>query len=204
MLSASLLFLVLFQSAQDIRPLPLFSTLRIPLRELGCFNQRRATLVVACAAVAAVTACATARTPAPLVDAAAGVRTARARWNAALIARDSVTLDQLVEDSAVQVSTRVTRVGRAGFLRVFLENMTARPEFRLTYEPVQVTGCEQPTCAVVTESGTWNEAWRESGEPTEVGGTYYAIWRRDGAGHWRIRSEAFATLRCRGSRYCGS
>ena len=179
----------------------------MPQREPECFTQRRATLVVACAVVAAVTACATAGTAgtaAPLADAAAGVRAARARWNTALIARDSAALGQLVEDSAVQVSARVTRLGRAAFLRVFLENMTARPGFRLTYEPVQVTGCEQPTCAVATESGTWHEGWREAGEPTEVGGTYYAIWRRDAAGHWRIRSEAFATLLCRGSRYCGS
>ena len=176
----------------------------MPLRELGCFNQRRAIFAVACAAVAAVTACATTGTSTPLADAATGVRAARARWNAALIARDSAALGQLVEDSAVQVSARMTRLGRAAFLRVFLENMTTRPAFRLTYEPVQVTGCEQPTCAVATESGTWHERWREAGEPTEVGGTYYAIWRRDAAGHWRIRSEAFATLLCRGSRYCGS
>jgi ketosteroid isomerase-like protein len=139
-----------------------------------------------------------------LDDAATGVRAARARWNAALIARDSAALGRLVEDSAVQVSARVTRLGRAAFLSVFLENMTARPAFRLTYEPVQVTGCEQPMCAVATEWGTWHEEWREAGEPTEVGGTYYAIWRRDAAGHWRIHSEAFATLLCRGSRYCGS
>src|SRR3954447_25355720 len=131
----------------------------MPLRELGCFNQRRATLVVACAAVATVTACATAGMAAHLADAAAGVRAARARWNAALIARDSAALGQLVEDSAVQVSAGTTRLGRAVFLKVFLENMTARPAFRLTYESAQVTGCEQPTCAVATESGTWHEEW---------------------------------------------
>ena len=171
------------------------------LREPGRYDPRRAILVIACAAVAA---CATGGRAAPHADAAADVRAARARWNAALIARDSGALGQLVEDSAVQVSARVTRLGRAAFLSVFLENMTARPEFRLTYEPVQVVGCDRPTCAVATESGRWQETWREGGEPTEVGGTYYAIWRRDAEGRWRIRSEAFATLVCRGRRYCGS
>jgi ketosteroid isomerase-like protein len=171
------------------------------LKALALHRARRATLVVACAAVAA---CATQGRRAPLADAAADVRAARARWNAALIARDSGALGQLVEDSAVQVSARVTRMGRAAFLRVFLENMTARPEFRLTYEPVQVAGCDRPMCAVATESGRWHETWREDGEPTEVGGTYYAIWRRDAEGRWRIRGEAFATLVCLGRRYCGS
>ena len=88
------------------------------------------------------------------------MRAARARWNAALVARDSGALGQLVEDSAVQVSARVTRLGRAAFLSVFLENMTARPEFRLTYEPAQVAGCDRPACAVATESGRGQEAWR--------------------------------------------
>lgn len=171
------------------------------LRQPGRYRAWRVTVIVACAAVAA---CATGGRATPLADAAAAVRASRARWNAALVARDSGALGQLVEDSAVQVSARTTRIGRAAFLKVFLENMTARPEFRLTYEPAEVVGCEQPTCEVATESGRWHETWREAGEPTEVGGTYYAIWRRDAAGRWRIRSEAFATLVCRGRRYCGS
>ena len=171
------------------------------MRELECRPLRRAAIVIACAAVAA---CATGQRAAPVADVEADVRAARARWNAALAARDSSVLESLVEDSAAQVSARATRIGRAAFLRVFLENMMARPEFRLIYEPVQVTGCSQPRCDVATESGRWQETWRESGEPTEVGGTYYAIWRRDAEGRWRIRSEAFATLVCRGQRYCGS
>ena len=148
------------------------------------YRARRASLTIACAAiaaidaVAAIAACAKGRSVAPIADAAADVRAAWARWNAALIARDSSALRQLVEDSAVQVWARVTRVGRAAFLRVFLESMTTRPGFRLTYEPVQVSGCEQSGCAVATESGRWQETWREGGEPTEVGGTYFAIWRR--------------------------
>ena len=167
----------------------------------GPHRARRATLAVACAAVAA---CATGGRTAPLADAEADVRAARARWNVALIARDSAALEQLVEDSAVQVSARATRIGRTAFLKVFLDNMTTRPEFRLTYEPLQVARCESPACTVATESGRWRETWLEAGEPTEVGGTYYAIWRRDAAGRWRIRSEAFATLVCKGRRYCGS
>ena len=81
--------------------------------------------------------------------------------------------------------------------------MTARPEFKLTYVPESVSACEAPACVVATEYGRWSETWRQDGERTEVRGTYYAIWRRGESG-WRIRSEAFAALVCRGRRYCGS
>lgn len=143
------------------------------------------------------------RTVAPEPDASSSVRAARIRWNAAVVRRDSNALAGLVDDSAVHVSPRFTHLGRSAYLTVFLHNMAARPEFRLVYQPDRVRACEQAPCRIATESGTWKETWVEQGEPTEVGGTYYAIWRRNGD-VWQIRAEAFATLTCRGQQYCGS
>ena len=93
--------------------------------------------------------------------------------------------------------------GKTAYLSVFLGNMAARPEFALVYQPDRVIACEQAACSIATEYGRWKETWLEDGEPTEVSGTYYAIWRRNGE-VWQIRSEVFATLTCRGQRYCGS
>jgi len=119
------------------------------------------------------------------------------------LARDSSALAALVEDSAVHVSPSFTHTGRAAFLSQFVRAMTTRPRFHLVYMTERVTPCERPNCVTATEFGTWSETWLEDGEPTEVSGTFYAIWRRQGV-VWRIRSEMFATARCHGRRYCGS
>jgi ketosteroid isomerase-like protein len=134
-------------------------------------------------------------------DSEASVRDARRRWNAALVARDSGALAKLVEDSAVHVSPRFNHIGKSAFLAQFLTAMAVRPQFRLTYQSERVSVCERPDCGMATEYGTWSETWLETGEPTEVSGTYYAIWRLH-RGRWQIHSETFATTRCRGRRYC--
>jgi ketosteroid isomerase-like protein len=165
---------------------------RLPIRVLGM-----------CGVLAAVAACANRGARIEALDSALPVVAARQQWNAALMAGDTAALARLVEDSAVHVSPQFTHIGRAAFLTQFVRAMVARPGFRLVYTIERATPCERPNCNTATESGTWSESWLEDGEPTTVSGTYYAIWRRDGAG-WRIRSEVFATARCRGRRYCGS
>ncbi|MEO7180190.1 MAG: nuclear transport factor 2 family protein [Gemmatimonadaceae bacterium] len=134
-------------------------------------------------------------------DAASEVRAARGQWNRALLGQDSSALAALVEDSAVHVSPQFTHVGKPAYLALFLRNMMRRPEFRLTYEPDRVTACERVECPIVTEYGRWRETWLQDGEPTEVSGTYFAIWRKHGD-RWQVRSESFATQACRGRRYC--
>ena len=134
-------------------------------------------------------------------DSDARVRDARRRWNAALVARDSGGLAKLVEDSAVHVSVRFTHIGKSAFLAQFLTAMTVRSQFQLIYRSERVKACERPNCEMATEYGTWSETWLETGEPTEVSGTYYAIWRRH-RDLWQIQSEIFATTQCRGRRYC--
>ena len=128
------------------------------------------------------------------------VQDARMRWNAALLKRDSTALGALLDDSAVHVSPRFTHIGKTDYLSVFLQNM-ARPEFELVYQPDRIVPCARPACLLATEYGSWKETWLQDGDPTEVSGTYYALWRKHGD-EWQIRSEVFATLKCRGERYC--
>ena len=134
-------------------------------------------------------------------DIDASVRDSRRSWNAALVARDSAALARLVEDSAVHVSVRFTHIGKSAFLAQFLTAMKMRPQFQLAYRSERVSVCERPSCEMAAEYGTWSETWLENGEPTEVSGTYYAIWRRHRE-LWQIQSEIFATTQCRGRRYC--
>lgn len=131
------------------------------------------------------------------------IRAARQEWNAALARRDSTGLDHLLEDSAVHIAPRFVHIGRTAFLDVFVRNMRLRPAFQLAYDPQRVAVCDRTGCETATEYGNWRETWLEAGEATEVSGTYYALWQRHG-NTWRIRTEVFATLVCRGQRYCGS
>lgn len=168
---------------------------------IACRFQIR--VVGMCGVLAALISCANRRAPLEALDSGLPIVAARQQWNAALIAGDTAALARLVEDSAAHVSPQFTHIGRAAFLAQFVRAMVTRPSFRLVYTTDRATPCERPNCNTATESGTWSETWLEEGEPTTVSGTYYAIWRRDAAG-WRIRTEVFATARCRGRRYCGS
>jgi ketosteroid isomerase-like protein len=150
--------------------------------------------------LACVAGCATAGGSGWKSDVAYEIRAARERWNAGLLARDSGALAALLEDSAVHLSPAFTHVGRAAYMTVFLRGM-ARPEFLLRYEPERFTPCAPVGCGAATEYGRWRETWRQDGEPTEVSGSYFTIWRRHGD-QWQIRSESFATEVCKGQRYC--
>ena len=165
---------------------------RLQLRVLGI-----------CGVLAALAACVNRPVRLAALDTGLPIVAARQQWNAALMAGDTAALARLVEDSATHVSPQFTHIGRAAFLAQFVRALTTRPGVRLVYTIERATPCERPNCNTATESGTWSETWLEEGEPTSVSGTYYAIWRRDAA-VWRIRSEVFATVRCRGRRYCGS
>ena len=99
----------------------------------------------------------------------------------------------------MHVSTRFVNSGRSAYLAQFLQAMTRRPQFRLTYHPRRVDMCQRQNCRMATEYGAWTETWLEDGEPTEVSGTYFAIWRQHVTA-WQIQREVFATTRCSGRR----
>jgi ketosteroid isomerase-like protein len=133
---------------------------------------------------------------------AAKVRERRQQWNLAFANHDAAALETFVEADAVHVSAQFTHVGRPEYLSVFVRALATRAQVQLTYSPDSVTACTTLNCAVVTEYGRWKETWLQEQQPTEVSGTYYAIWRQQN-GEWRIRSEVFATTTCHGSIYCG-
>ena len=52
-----------------------------------------------------------------------------------------------------------------------------------------------------SESGEWLGHWSKPDGTMEMGGGYFAVWRKIG-GRWQVQSELFATLRCTGSSEC--
>jgi ketosteroid isomerase-like protein len=156
----------------------------------------------------------------------AAVRVARAEWNAAIAARDTITLARLAADSIVQTSPYFVATGRAQYLRSLGALMTERAAFSLVFTPTQIEVSHLPgSVGFASEYGTWRETWLEgdrgaaSGAPapselTELRGTYYVIWRlaADSAGsgagdsrrarRWTMVHEVFTIQSCAGQRYC--
>ncbi len=62
-----------------------------------------------------------------------------------------------------------------------------------TPEKVQVSD----NMALAAESGTWTGGWSGADGAVELGGSYFAQWRRVG-GDWKIRAEVFVRLSCTG------
>jgi ketosteroid isomerase-like protein len=129
------------------------------------------------------------------------VRAARARWNAAVAARDTAALTQLAADSIVQTSPFFVSVGRDRYITGFAQNMARRPQFGFVETPERLEASVVFGRVLATEYGHWRETWLEQDEPTEIRGTYYAVWREN-AGAWEIVREVFAPQSCTGQRYC--
>lgn len=69
----------------------------------------------------------------------------------------------------------------------------------LNHEPQGVRIYRKGTFAA--ESGEWNESWGERGVPTELRGSYFALWRKV-HGRWLLDSQVFVPLVCKGGSYC--
>ena len=138
----------------------------------------------------------TAETPASIV------RALRAQYNAAIAAHDAVRLRtfllddyHLIMGSSGDVDSRADAAAR-GY---------AEEEFK---DPTFVTYQRTPTSVVIAasgkriaETGRFEGVWRKPDGTMRRTGIYLAMWVPS-AGSWRLKSEAFVTLRCRGSAAC--
>jgi uncharacterized protein DUF4440 len=130
------------------------------------------------------------------------VRVRRAESNAAIKAHDSGRLRNLFDDEYHGINGTSGDLDSGG-------DATARSyadeEFK---DPTFVTYRRTPTSIVnaqsgrrVAESGHWEGIWRRSDGIMRKTGAYLAMWIPSG-GTWRLKSEAFVTLACTGSRAC--
>ena len=138
--------------------------------------------------------------PADEPPSAAEVRAVRTRSNAAIAAHDIDGFTAtLLPEVVVTTGAGGLLVGRDS-VRASLARSFADPMF-VTYvrttDRVDVSGF-RPLAA---EHGHWTGHWRTANVDEEISGTYLAMWRRTDAG-WRVRSELFVALVCRGERRC--
>ena len=154
-------------------------------------------------AMAAACGCSRGASVVPEPGAVAGseeVRAMRQRSNAAIAAHDiDAFAATLLPEVIVTSGNGGVLVGRDS-VRASLARAFADPTF---VDYVRVTdrvelSVVRPTAA---EHGHWTGHWRTASGQEEISGTYLAMWRRTDAG-WRVRSELFVSLACRGPRMC--
>ena len=130
------------------------------------------------------------------------VRAQRAESNAAIAAHDAVRLRKLFDDDYHAI------LGSTGDLDSGADAATlgyADDEFK---DPTFVTYRRTPTSIVIAasgkriaETGRFEGVWRRPDGTMRKTGVYLAMWIPS-AGGWRLKSEAFVTLRCTGSAAC--
>jgi ketosteroid isomerase-like protein len=129
------------------------------------------------------------------------IRAGRERSNAAIAAHDAGALTPLYTPDATVVrgSSGVALTG-AGAITASLASAFRDPDF-VTYRrtPDTVTLSEGGLRAA--ESGRWVGTWRKPDGEMRLSGVYLAMWVKAGGG-WRLKSEAFVSLTCEGSRSC--
>ena len=135
-------------------------------------------------------------------DPIAAVRALRAESNAAIAAHDAARLRNVLADDYLGI------VGTTGDLDSGGE-ATAKSygdiefkdatfdRYRRTPDTLQLAGSGKR----IAESGHWVAIWRKPDGIMRKSGVYLARWVRTHGG-WRLRSELFITLGCRGSAAC--
>jgi ketosteroid isomerase-like protein len=123
----------------------------------------------------------------------AAIRAARTRFNVAIAAHDTVTLDRDWADDITVIASRGTiSSGRAAYRAGLIGDFRTRPD--VVYRRVPVTIRVHPALSLATEEGNWTGFWTDNQGKVEAGGRYIAQWRLVG-GRWLLHAEAFGLLR---------
>jgi ketosteroid isomerase-like protein len=70
----------------------------------------------------------------------------------------------------------------------FIHQMFSRPEFELDWEPARVE--VRPSDDIGYTAGNWRATWKDAdGKPTELSGSYLAVWERQEDGEWKVFAE---------------
>jgi len=138
----------------------------------------------------------TAAVPA-IADEADRIRALRAESNAAIAAHDATALIgfqhknyQLTTGNGVQLKESPAET-QAAFERIF----TRADDLLYVRTPEVVDVGEGARRAY--EAGSWRGSWTTDAGSTDIGGRYTAYWLKDD-GEWKVLSELFVTLRCKG------
>jgi len=129
------------------------------------------------------------------------IRQLRQQFNERVALRKMADLGALVSDDTQLIEPSRTTSGKKNLVRAYESLVKKRPDLLLIFTPDQVE--RNPRWPFAAERGRWYQSWQEQGEPIEVRGSYYALWKfKDG--RWRIHSQIMTPVSCKGTRYCKS
>jgi len=128
------------------------------------------------------------------------IRGARTQSNRAIAAHDTVALSRVFLPEYVSVSSSNARsVGRESARSRYAQLFASRPDVIFVRTPDSIT--VNAAWGQAAESGRWTGQWTQPDGVTQVGGPYFAKWRKTG-GQWLLLTEVFVQTSCAGSSYC--
>ena len=131
------------------------------------------------------------------------VRAQRAQYNAAIAAHDAVRLRTFLVDDyhLILGSSGNVDSGADGATRGYADEEFKDPTF-VTYRRTPTSIVTAASGKRIAETGRFEGMWKKKPDGTmRRTGIYLAMWVPS-AGTWRVKSEAFVTLACTGSKAC--
>ncbi len=130
---------------------------------------------------------------APAGDDAAAIRSARLRYNAAIIGHDAPAIRAVLVDDYTGIAGSDGKVirGAAAMVGYFAASFRNPAFISFVRSPQTITIADDGERAM--ESGNWVGRSKRDGGELRLGGEYLAVWvpTHDG---WKLRSESFVTL----------
>ncbi|MEO7084874.1 MAG: DUF4440 domain-containing protein [Gemmatimonadaceae bacterium] len=131
----------------------------------------------------------------------AAIRAARAASNRAIAAHDADAAAAIWSVDYVGVSSsNVRTVGRDAERQHVANIFSARNDAVYVRTPSSVV--VNAGWGQAAESGQWTGQWGGAAGTTKIGGVYFAKWKRESDGSWRIIAETFVQTTCSGTAYC--
>ena len=128
------------------------------------------------------------------------IRQRRASSNAAIARHDTGGIGAILAENLVVVtSNSVHGIGRATNLQRLAEQFRARPDVVYERRPDEVRVFAP--WGMASERGRWTGSWTDSDGKIQIGGVYFAKWRRQN-GTWLVESETYVPETCTGGVYC--
>ncbi len=138
-----------------------------------------------------------ATTPLFAVDDADVIRSNRLQSNEAIARHDVDSIQSFIDDDfVISVSTGSIERSRAEHGESFQAHFDEFPDVVYVRTPTEITVSDSYPLAI--EHGKWIGSRTTKSGKLERGGQYSAAWRKTN-GQWRIYSEVFVALYCRGA-----
>ena len=128
------------------------------------------------------------------------IRQLRASSNAAIARHDTAGIGAILSDDVVVVtSNSVHGIGRATNLQRLADQFRTRPDvvYERTPDEVRIFA----PWGMASERGRWTGSWTDSEGKIQIGGSYFAKWRRVN-NRWLVESETYVPETCMGGAYC--